>query len=601
MLLVIKMMNKSNTYSKFNSAIKYMPSSKSIEVLRNNIYHTMPFLQVFIKHYNIEEPIQFREKIQDFFELIFEDFFRHTYIDSRLYEAQAIETIIKDPSIISSEYTNIKDIPNTHTIYTANLQRSQRLVLVNAIDEIANIEQLTKQYGITSDSNLRDIHIDSENQKETIDFIKLSIEILKKKNMNEKILAMLKAQKKMNEDFVREHQVSCLESLYDFFHAFGFLQIYQNTYVSNSIKFGFSDLQYPLSAPITKDGVVGINQVFSKDFLNTLSTESLCFFNAFWFNRFAKECTRLYEVFSTINSLDLWQDILGGNIDSIISDDTLIASLQKSHYIYGLLSESFNIHQSSINSSEIRQGIAFSHSPTRDYTSFYTKLHNLIGKDYSNYFSTYLDGENNFLDDVIFSSTFINLIQCAYRHKTTIFEPLLKNMLDNPHSKNWGIIRNELINGQYVDSISHNYNMVLLSFDIEGFNMPFRFHVSRDTLTDIVKLNNTECIIPEYQGAEDFVIDGEIVPANIIMPISKPHRKIIMENSNNNSANKNLWEHFYFLMNGKFPPHLTQTVKISKKQTRQSRLPICYTSLKDGKRYYKQNNKFVEVDNELAK
>ena len=158
MLLVIKMMNKSNTYSKFNSAIKYMPSSKSIEVLRNNIYHTMPFLQVFIKHYNIEEPIQFREKIQDFFELIFEDFFRHTYIDSRLYEAQAIETIIKDPSIISSEYTNIKDMPNTHTIYTANLQRSQRLVLVNAIDEIANIEQLTKQYGITSDSNLRDIH-----------------------------------------------------------------------------------------------------------------------------------------------------------------------------------------------------------------------------------------------------------------------------------------------------------------------------------------------------------------------------------------------------------------------------------------------------------
>ena len=588
-------------HNKFNDATKYMPSSKSIESLRTNLSRTMPFLQAFIQHYNIEEPAQLREKIQNFFGLIFEDFFRHTYIDSRLYEAQAIESILKNPDIISEEYPNVKDMANTHTIYTANLRRSQRLVLVNALDDIANVEKITQEHGITATSNLRNIHIDSENPKETMDFMKFAIEILKKKNINKKILFMLKEQKKMNEDFVREHQIACLESLHDFFSTFGFLQSYLNVYTNNSIKFGFSDLHYSLSSNPSENGVIGLNQVFSKDFLNTLSVESLCFFNAFWFNRFAKECTRLYEVFSTINSLDLWQDILNSNKNCVISDDTLIASLQKSHYIYGLLSESFNIHQSSVNASEIRQGISFSYSPARDYTSFYTKLHNFIGKDYANYFSTYLDGANDFLDDVIFSSVFINLIQCAYRHKVTIFEPLLKNMLDNPHSKNWGIIRDESVNGQYVDSISRNHTMVLLSFDIEGFNMPFRFHVNRDSLTDIAKLNNPECIIPEYQGAEDFVIGGEVVPSNIIMPIPKSHRKIIMEHANADSPNKNLWEHFYFLMNGRFPPHLTQTVKMSKKQTKQTRLPICYTSLKSGKRYYKQNNKFVEVDNELAK
>lgn len=591
-------------HNKFNIAKKYLPSKKEIQALRNNIYSIMPFFQSFIKYYNIRDAVQFREMLQNFFQLIFEDFFKHNYIDSRLYEAQAIESILKDPSIISREYPNVKNMSNTHTIYTANLHRSQKLVLVNAIDDIANIEDFAQKNGITSASDIRDIHIDSENSKEIMNFIKLTIETLKKKNINEKILFILEEQQKANEDFVREHQIACLESLYAFFSTFNCLQSYINTYTSNSIKFGFSDLKYTLFSTIDKNGVIGLEQAFSKDFLKTLSVEDLCFFNAFWFNRFAKECNNLYMVFSTIDSLDLWQDILDGGKNFVLPDNVLIASCQKTHYIYGLLSESFNIHQASVTSSEAKQGIFFSHSLSKDYSSFYNKLHNLIGKDYSNYFSAYLDGKNNFLEDVIFSSIFINLIKCAYSHKDTIFEPLLKNMLDNPHSKNWGIIRNELIDGQYLDSIANNNNMILLSFDIEGFNMPFRFHISRDALIDITKLNNSECMIPEYQGAEDFVIGGEVVPSNIIMPIPKSHRKIIMEHANADSPNKNLWEHFYFLMNGRFPPHLTQTVKMSKKQTKQTkqtRLPICYTSLKNGKRYYKQNNKFVEVDNELAK
>src|SRR5699024_9180121 len=146
--------------------------------------------------------------------------------------------------------------------------------------------------------------------------------------------------------------------------------------------------------------------------------------------------------------------------------------------------------------------------------------------------STYLNGENNFLEDIAFSTVFINLIRYAYRQKDTILEPLLKNMLNSSHSKNWGLIRNELINGNYIDSIATNSPMVLLAFDIEGFNMPFRFHISRDALTDITRLNNPEYVIPEYQGAEDFVIGNDVVPSNIIMPIPKSHRKIIMEHAN---------------------------------------------------------------------
>lgn len=159
--------------------------------------------------------------------------------------------------------------------------------------------------------------------------------------------------------------------------------------------------------------------------------------------------------------------------------------------------------------------------------------------------------------------------------------------------------------GNYLDSIAEDKKMVLVSFDAQGFNMPFRFHLLRDSLTDIIKLHNPNCLIPEYQGAEDFVVNinnkNELIPCNIIMPIQKSHKKVIMDNINNGTSNPNLWEHLHFLVNGKFPKHLTETIKKTKKQTFTSRLPIYYTNLQTGKRYVKNNNQFIEVDDDYVR
>ena len=51
-------------------------------------------------------------------------------------------------------------------------------------------------------------------------------------------------------------------------------------------------------------------------------------------------------------------------------------------------------------------------------------------------------------------------------------------------------------------------------------------HVDEIVMDDIMILEAGDQIC-----CDSVVIDGEIVPANIIMPISKPHRKIIMENT----------------------------------------------------------------------
>ena len=191
----------------------------------------------------------------------------------------------------------------------------------------------------------------------------------------------------------------------------------------------------------------------------------------------------------------------------------------------------------------------------------------------------------------------------TYRKKQFIIEPLIKTILDDSHCKNWGIIRNEYKtnDGSYYDSIDANRSMVLLAFDIEGFNMPFRFHVPKDALTDIVYLSTHSYLVPEYQGAEDFIIGNDFIPSNFIMPISKLNKNIILENAKNENINyKNFWEHLQFLANGTFPKHLTQPVK-SKNQIKNMRLPIIYTDLKTGKQYMKKNNQFIEVDDSYAR
>lgn len=168
--------------------------------------------------------------------------------------------------------------------------------------------------------------------------------------------------------------------------------------------------------------------------------------------------------------------------------------------------------------------------------------------------------------------------------------------MDRPYVKNWGIIRNELEDGYKYDSINAGRSMVLVAFDVQGFNMPFRFHIGKDLLQDLAQSNNPNCLVPEYQGADDFIVNSEIIPSNIIMPIPKRHKKIIMENATSDCPNKNLWEHFYFLMNGKFPSHLMETVQKGKNKSISSRLPIHYTNLKTGEQYLHKNNKFIELE-----
>lgn len=580
---------------RFNSAKNFIPPAHSISNLREGINFYIPIIQAFIKKYEISDIAELKDTLEVFVDGIFDSCSKYSYIDSSIYELHAINSILRDIGYITQEYPHLKDKPNTHTVYTSNLDRSKKLALINAIDEVSIVESTAERLGFIPGMTLQDINLEGASPEDAKNFISLASKILSKKTLNDRIIEMLKSEKKGCEDYIKEAQISFLEALHRYFRGFGLLESYLAKYQNECMSSGISNLKYDFSTLQFDKDSVGLDDVFCEDYLKSLDAEELCFLSAFWCNRFAKEATHMDKAFSAINSLDLWQDIIDGKTQFSPSESSLISALQKYTFISDLLGESFLLHQKYVLSKEVEQGINFSDPLSRDYTNFYKQVHQQIGEAYTSYFSKQLQGDNHFLTDSVFSAPFTNLKMFAYYKKDTTLTPIVKGLLDNPHLKNWGVIRNELLdNGVFFDSVTQG-SKVLLGFDVEGFNRPFRFHMKKDDLMDILKGQGYNYIIPEYQGNEDFIVNNKLIKSSITMPIPKRHKPFIREGVKN-GPNKNFWEHLYFLTNGKFPPHLMQQVKSdSNGKPILSRKPIIYTDLKTGKRYTKKQNNYVEV------
>lgn len=270
---------------KFYSCQKYVPSNKEVQNLKDNIYGLLPLVNFLIDNYKASTPNEVKAALHHFINTIFNEFSKTSYIDSRLYELQAINSILKNPSIIQKEYENIKYKPNTHSVYTADLKRSQKLALVNALDEVRNTESFAKEFDLTSSTNLNNVVINSNNEqeiKEIKNLLKSSIQILKQNDIQNKIMTMLKIQKQASEDFIKGQQISSLSSLYTIFSSFGLLHSYLDIYDINRERFGFADLKYELTTGSYSVDSIGINELFSEQFLKTLSIEDLCLLNVFW-------------------------------------------------------------------------------------------------------------------------------------------------------------------------------------------------------------------------------------------------------------------------------------------------------------------------------
>ena len=190
------MINKMHI-KKFHSCKKYTPSNNEIQDLKDNIYGLMPLIKFLIEHYNVTNLYEMHHAIYEFSKSIRDTILPKGFIFSRLYEHQAIDAILKDPNIINKEYPNIKDIPDSHSMYTANATRSQKLVLVHALSELRETE---KYINIMPISQLDFAGYDASVKS----VFKTADKISKQKTIKDKILILLETQKIENEKYIKQ-------------------------------------------------------------------------------------------------------------------------------------------------------------------------------------------------------------------------------------------------------------------------------------------------------------------------------------------------------------------------------------------------------------
>ena len=334
-------MDKQKQIKKFYDCTKYTPSEKDLNRLTDYIIGTLPLLKALIKKYNITDANTLANQTTDFATKLLDDISQTGYIDSKIYELHAINSILKDPKIISQKYDDIKDKPNIPLCYNADLSRSQKLALINVNEGVTVLEDFIKKYGITKKSHINQFNIPEENGQAIKDVIKAAIEMSQKSTRNDKLVYMLQQEKKGIEQFIKEQLISSLHTLYKFFSVFGYLSSNIEEYNSTSLKYGFSDLKYELTTGSYSPDSIGLNELFSEEFLQTQSIEQLCFLTAFWNNRFSKKVSAFHSAFVAIDSLNLWKDILNEKSQLYLDNDELIAAIKKSRYLNSLVTDCF--------------------------------------------------------------------------------------------------------------------------------------------------------------------------------------------------------------------------------------------------------------------
>ena len=309
-------------------------------------------------------------------------------------------------------------------------------------------------------------------------------------------------------------------------------------------------------------------EAYSDEILNNLDIITLSSLDSFWINRYTKEISNFNLTYFLASDLNLWLDIKNAKINERnnkleinIPKKVLEAELEKINFLE-------NVYNNYITDTNLQiQKTSNKNVVIADIAPVLEKINQDINLDYKTYFSKVNDGaisnsKNDFLEDFLLFYKELNVKKFSYQLKDNIMISQLSKMFNiKKSSKNWGITYEKNKNG-------FQQNMMLLSIDVAGLNMPQRLHMSKYCLEDFLRANQNSSRIPIYQGEDDFYRNKNI-PTPIMLPLLPKRKKIIRELSNKIDEKHPYYrfiQHLAFLAGGAFPIHLKSSEPNSNKK-----------------------------------
>lgn len=487
--------------------------------------------------------------------------------------------------LIEEEKTNKKPITSEEIItFSSNQEVSKRQLLKDLIstyrrdknmvfNELPELKPGTKQSKLNKRSIMNFLR---DRDKSSAELIKIYLEDDECKSLK---LLLNKKIKDFEKDLKEKHKKS-IKQILSKLNEMGVLDKYMLSHNKlYSDELGFPELN------ITPEE---FKEAYSDEILNNLDITTLSSLDSFWINRYTKEISNFNLTYFLASDLNLWSDIKNAQINEKnnkleinIPKKVLEAELEKMSFLE-------NVYNNYIDETNVQiQKTSNKNVVVADIAPVLGKINQDINSDYKTYFSRVNDGaisnsKNDFLEDFLLFYKELNVKKFSYQLKDYIMISQLSKMFNiKKSSKNWGITYEKNKNG-------FQKNMMLLSIDIVGVNMPQRLHISKYCLEDFLRANQNSSRIPIYQGEGDFYRNKSLnISTPIMLPLLPKRKKIIRELSNKideNHPNYKFIQHLNFLAGGALPMHL----KSSEPNSNKKRLIQKLYDLLDGK-IYKQN------------
>lgn len=532
-------------------------------------------------------------------------------IREQLYHLEAVKKLIGHVDEISKQYTQIhhlndNELYTDEQIYNSNFIKCCQLAIRQALLQVRNLEQGLDEDTIHFLNKYKKL---SERGKENLEQ-RIEISIIKKfKEMlplltgsyPERINAQLKLNANTIEGHIKAGQYNTMFSIGEFFKKINLLEVFRKRH-SNTMKSTLGiNLSFETQTNRFDSDSIGMEELFSKEFLEKEELNHILSYSSFLQNRFAKVSKRINLGLFAVDTLDLWEEIVKGNHVLNISRRMLKAIAYKEKCLEQLIT---NIETTvKETEDERRKKNKTSELQERDNNEF-NEIVDIYdeqeGDNYKDIFNDLLpEAENNLAQDIMTYSILFKQIDNVYRIKHEIMGYMVRSLIDT-EGINWGIIRKELRNGRMIDTLEHNNTKkVLIAIDYEGLNFPVRMHIDKNMLCDFMSSYNGRVIIPLYEGANDFIYGGNVVSTNMLMPFPKRHAKRVSDElvkTPEGTEKRNLLEHLQFLANkDRYPEHLMKKI-ISPSGVIKKKPETKYVDLLTGIEYIKDDNGLTRLE-----
>lgn len=488
-----------------------------------------------------------------------EQYVKSAHISGKYYQIEAISKLLKDRELLKDLYYKLKDNEEYKQkddkylktiIYSSNHKESCKKAVEEAL-------RVFWQYKGKYKNLEKELKKENNNKKKKTNKISPADRIIKGIARSgeiptlECITDILKGVQEIAGEEIKESHIKAMEFIGDKFKRYNLLERYKKENDRNLRGYELGEYTYELTTSrFTKDEI-GIEEVFSKEFLEKIDLEELSALSTFWQNRYAKECKNMGEALFAIDTLDLWKKIIKGKKIEIKDEEVnLIYSKNKClEEVSTMLLRSISENNKITKQEDKERGYCIATGDRETETIVKQEA-----KNYKQIFDLKLKNIPNDLEsDLGLYKSILNYTDNIYQIRNGNFCAMIRNLVDSKNSLNWGIIEDEN------DKVKSD-NYILIGIDFEGFNMPIRLHIKNELLRNILKTYNGETKLPLYEGAYDFVKNNELLPTNILMPLQRRHKQVINSKNkeeNEDSKNKSLIEHLRFLSDSsKYPEHL---------------------------------------------